>query len=107
MKNLNKIDTQTIVKKLIPLNPEKIILFGSYAKGNPKPESDIDLLIIKITNQKPGKRIEQVLKLTWGNIPHIEPQVLTPEEFKQAIEENRFFITEEVLKYGKILYEKQ
>ena len=34
---------QTIAKKY---NPEKIILFGSYADGNPTPESDVDLLII-------------------------------------------------------------
>jgi len=107
MQNLNINYTDLIINKLKPFNPEKIYLFGSYAKGNPKPESDIDLLIIKKTDQKPGKRIEEVLKLVWGNIPHIEPQVLTPEEFNQAIEQNRFFVTEEILKHGKILYEKQ
>ena len=36
-----------IVERLKPLNPDKIILFGSYAYGNPTEESDIDLFLIK------------------------------------------------------------
>ena len=103
------LNTNSIIDKLKPLDPEKIILFGSYAKGEDyvNPDSDIDLLIIKKTKKEPAERIDEVLKLVWGNNPHIEPQVLTPEEFHQAIEENRFFITQEVLKHGKVIYEKQ
>ena len=36
-----------IVQRLLPLNPDKIILFGSYAYGTPTEDSDLDLLIIK------------------------------------------------------------
>lgn len=35
------------IEKLKPLEPEKIILFGSYAYGTPSQESDVDLLIVK------------------------------------------------------------
>ena len=35
-----------IVERLKPLNPEKIILFGSYAYGTPNEESDIDLYVV-------------------------------------------------------------
>ncbi|MDX9709107.1 MAG: nucleotidyltransferase domain-containing protein [Trichloromonas sp.] len=35
-----------IVARLAPLNPEKIILFGSYAWGDPTPDSDIDLYVV-------------------------------------------------------------
>lgn len=35
-----------IVKKLLPLKPEKIILFGSYAYGTPTKDSDIDLYVV-------------------------------------------------------------
>lgn len=100
------IDTKNIIKKLKPLDPQKIILFGSYAKGSATLESDIDLLIIKETKKRPAQRIGEVLKLVWGNIPHIEPQVLTPVEFQKAVDENRFFITREILPHGKVLYEK-
>jgi len=37
---------QDIVTKLSPLNPEKIILFGSYANGNAHKDSDIDLYVV-------------------------------------------------------------
>ena len=36
-----------IVSSLLPLEPDKIILFGSYAYGNPNEESDIDLFLLK------------------------------------------------------------
>jgi len=35
-----------IVERLKPLNPDKIILFGSYAYGTPTEESDIDLYVV-------------------------------------------------------------
>ncbi|MFT5660605.1 MAG: putative nucleotidyltransferase [Sulfurimonas sp.] len=36
-----------IVERLKPLNPDKIILFGSYAYGTPNEDSDIDLFLVK------------------------------------------------------------
>lgn len=36
-----------IVERLKPLNPDKVILFGSYAYGTPTKDSDIDLFLIK------------------------------------------------------------
>lgn len=100
------IDTADLIKKLKPVDPEKIILFGSVARGLINPDGDIDLLIIKKTKKRPSDRIAEILPLVWGQIPHVEPQVFTPEEFSEAIAQNRFFITQEVLKYGKIIYEK-
>ncbi len=39
------------VKRIVAeLKPEKIILFGSYAYGNPTPDSDVDLLVVMETN---------------------------------------------------------
>ena len=98
---------QDIVHKLKPLDPEKIILFGSYAKSSmAKAGSDIDLLLVMKTNKRPADRVKEVLKRVWGSIPHIEPQVLTPEEYERAIVENHFFITQEVIRNGKVIYEK-
>lgn len=101
------LDIKALVEKLKPLDPEKVILFGSYAKGHPKLTSDVDLLIVRKTNKKPSERITEALSLVWGSIPHIELQVLTPTEFSKAVTENRYFITQEVLKHGKVIYEKK
>ncbi len=45
MKNIENIKNE-IVKALLPLKQEKIILFGSYANGNPTEDSDIDLYVV-------------------------------------------------------------
>ena len=39
--------TPEIIERLKPLNPDKIILFGSYAYGTPNEDSDIDLFLLK------------------------------------------------------------
>jgi predicted nucleotidyltransferase len=38
---------QEIIERLMPLDPDKIILFGSYAYGTPNEDSDIDLFLVK------------------------------------------------------------
>jgi len=55
----------TIVKNLKPLNPHKVILFGSYAYGNPNIDSDLDLCILdkEIKSKKQRKqKIREALK---------------------------------------------
>ena len=46
MVDFEKIKAQ-IVEALIPLEPKKIILFGSYAYGTPNEDSDIDIFLMK------------------------------------------------------------
>lgn len=48
MINIEELKPQ-ILDRLLPLNPDKIILFGSYAYGTPNEDSDIDLFIEKNT----------------------------------------------------------
>lgn len=54
-----------IVNRLKPLNPIKIILFGSYAHGNPNENSDIDLCVVKETIDskiREKRKIRELLK---------------------------------------------
>ena len=51
-----------IVERLKPLNPEKIILFGSYAYGTPNEESDIDLYVVTGDDFIP-KNFDEKMKL--------------------------------------------
>ena len=46
MLQINRIKDE-IVKALAPINPEKIILFGSFAYGTPNKDSDLDICVIK------------------------------------------------------------
>lgn len=42
-----------IVESLLPLNPEKVVLFGSYAYGEPNASSDIDLYVVTSDEHTP------------------------------------------------------
>ncbi|MEM3373712.1 MAG: nucleotidyltransferase domain-containing protein [Candidatus Woesearchaeota archaeon] len=86
--NKKKILNNSKIKNIVyqikkKYNPEKIILFGSYAKGTENEKSDIDLLIIKETDKKFNKRTEEVLNKIEYDIP-IDVFVYTPEEFKKS-----------------------
>jgi len=96
---------EEIIEQIKPYNPEKIILFGSYAYGKPSKDSDIDLLIIKNTKKKYLDRVREVALMLDSKFP-TDIFVLTPEELKKAISENRFMIIDEILPKGKVLYEK-
>lgn len=49
---------QDIVRRLVAaVDPDRIILFGSRARGDAKPDSDVDLLLIKASDEPPHRRI--------------------------------------------------
>ena len=83
--------------------PQKIILFGSYARGNPRPESDVDLMVIMETNLK---ETDQAIQIS-HRIEHrfgLDLIVYTPRRLKERIQLGDWFLRE-VLTEGKILYE--
>ena len=97
---------QEIVRLLVAeYAPEKIILFGSYAYGEPHGDSDIDLLIVKDTTERFLSRLDTVRRLADGAHRHIpfEPIVLTPSEVDQRLRKGDQFI-EEIVTKGETLY---
>lgn len=100
-------DVNLAVKKLKKLNPEKIILYGSLARGDFDEDSDIDLLIIKkgVDRIKPHIRIYQALHALEGEVFRVEPRVYSPQEI-DSVPKNNFFLNE-ALGTGKVIYEKQ
>ena len=67
--------------------PERIILFGSYAYGQPHADSDIDMLIIKDTNERSLDRLvrAQQIAFDWQRDVPFEPIVYTPQETQQGL----------------------
>ena len=88
--------------------PEKIILFGSCARGDFGEDSDIDLLIVKETALRPLDRMREVYKVVYS--PHhylaIDPLVLTSKELTQRLEA-RDYLVQEIVREGKVLYERE
>ena len=96
----------TIVQRLVRrYRPEKIIVFGSAAAGTADADSDIDLLIIKQTEDGYFDRLGKVRRLldTWQPLDIF---VLTPLELEKVVTENRYFVVEEILKKGRVIYER-
>jgi predicted nucleotidyltransferase len=86
-------------------SPEKIILFGSLAGGHVHEWSDIDLVIVKETKERLIERLHKVHLMAAPNIG-VNFIVYTPREVKRMIEQNHYFFTDEILKKGRVLYER-
>jgi predicted nucleotidyltransferase len=85
--------------------PEKIILFGSYAYGQPKPESDVDLLVVMDT---PLRSREQRLEISRALSPRPFPLdivIRTPKQLKERVAVGDPFLLE-ITNRGKVLYEQ-
>jgi predicted nucleotidyltransferase len=97
---------QGILEKLVVnYDPQRVILFGSYAQGDPRPGSDIDLLIIKETPERFIDRwatVRRILSDPKRTVP-LETLVLTPGEVARRLAIGDQFVVE-ILEKGKVLY---
>jgi len=81
--------------------PDKVILFGSYAKGEQRKGSDVDLLVVMPAWNEMSKasRIRWELKAPFS----LDLIVRTPKHLQRGLEENDWFLRE-VVETGKVLY---
>jgi predicted nucleotidyltransferase len=86
-------------------NPERIILFGSYASGKPTPDSDVDLLIVMEDGERPAQRSARVARVLLDVPFPIDILVRTPEELQHRLHIGDYFI-QEILEQGQVLYER-
>jgi predicted nucleotidyltransferase len=94
------------VQKIVAeLNPEKIILFGSYAYGTPNQHSDVDLLIIMKTKASLKERSWAVSRLLLPRPFPVDILVKTPKEVESGLKAGDFFL-KEILMRGKVLYDR-
>ena len=95
------------IKRIVSeLKPEKIILFGSYAYGNPTPDSDVDLLVIMKTRAKHVDRYVAVSNLLYPREFPVDIIVKTPREIETELHKRGNFFMREIMTRGKVLYER-
>ncbi len=87
------------------VDPEKIILFGSFAYGKPTPDSDVDLLIIMNSKLRPHARTVLVSEVLNPRPFPVDLIVRTPAEVEERLRMRDCFF-EEILSRGKVLYER-
>lgn len=93
-----------VVRQIVEkFHPQKIILFGSYARGNPRPESDVDLLVVMETSLR---EIRQALEICLNIDYHfgLDLIVKTPEQLSKRIALGDSFLRE-ITVTGKTVYE--
>lgn len=102
-----------IVDKLLATQPEKIILFGSYAYGEPNINSDLDILVVTGDEHIPASfsekskiylRISKAISDIKKEFP-VDLIVHTKPMHEKFIEIDSLF-ARELLSKGKVLYEK-
>jgi len=86
-------------------DPERIVLFGSYATGEATEDSDLDLLVVARTSLAPGERYAAVRRLLADIPASFDIVVKSPEEFARwrGVVNNIVYFAD---KYGKVLYER-
>ncbi|WP_448383587.1 nucleotidyltransferase domain-containing protein [Desulfosoma sp.] len=94
---------EKIISTFRRFDPEKIILFGSRARGDHDGLSDVDLILVYSTEKRFLDRLEE-LYLAWDTPVALDLLAYTPEEFNRLLDENPF--VQEAVKQGEVLYEK-
>jgi predicted nucleotidyltransferase len=85
-------------------DPDRIILFGSYASGNHRPDSDVDMLVVLPFEGKSFWKSLEILNRTDPIFP-IDLLARQPEDTARRYQEGDPLIRE-ALDHGKVLYER-
>jgi len=89
---------------VLKYRPQKIILFGSLAKGKVRSNTDIDLLVIKETYRPYNDRLREIVDICDYDVG-VDFLVYNPEEFKELSRTNAF-VRNEIIRNGEVIYDK-
>jgi len=96
-----------IVRRIVRLiHPEKIVLFGSYAREDSRSESDIDLLVIADSTEPRYRRAAPLYGALSDILVPMDILVYSPSEVREWSNVRQAFVTTAV-REGKVIYEKQ
>lgn len=97
---------QEITTRIVDVfDPEKVILFGSYATGSSHSDSDVDLLVVMETEATPIQRAVAVKRACRPRFVAMDVLVKTPEEVTTQLQRGNFLLRQ-ILNEGKVLYER-
>jgi predicted nucleotidyltransferase len=86
-------------------DPDRIILFGSRAKGKNKSGSDYDICVLKKGIKHKRKFAQKIYRKLFGVGASVDIIVETPEKFNE-LKDKWFLIYSEIAKFGRVVYEK-
>lgn len=93
-----------IVRRIVVrMDPLKVIIFGSYAKGTATASSDLDVLVVKDTELPMASRVEELRPILETSVFRVDVHVYTQEEVDAYGSESVSFIRS-VLRTGRLVY---
>jgi predicted nucleotidyltransferase len=95
-----------LIKSLLPYDPERLYLFGSWARGEEDDLSDMDVVVIKETEIPFLDRLREVADLIPADVGGVDILVYTPAEFAAMQQEGNAF-AEMILEEARLIYERQ
>ena len=90
-------------KEVTQFHPEQMILFGSYARGTPTADSDVDLLVVMPHEGPPTAKAAEIRKRIRAGFP-MDLVIRSPAEVRRRLRMDDFFIRE-IVERGQKLYE--
>ena len=103
---LEAVRIRQLLDALRRYRPERVYLFGSWARGEEDDLSDLDVVVIKRTSSPFFDRLREVLELLPPGTGGIDVLVYTPEEFEAMQREGNAF-AEMIVEEGKLIYAGQ
>jgi len=98
---------EDIVRRLVEaIDPDKIVLFGSRARGDFHGQSDVDLLIVKSSDQPRHRRAGCAYRALSGIGVPTDILWYTPEEVDEW-SEVKYHVATRATREGRVLYEKK
>jgi predicted nucleotidyltransferase len=93
-----------IVRRIVEVaRPEKIVLFGSAARGAMGPDSDVDLLVVKGGRFHRGRLLEAIYRNLHGAAEAVDVLVVTPKELERYRDEPCLIVAP-ALREGRLVY---
>jgi len=97
---------EEITRRILAISaPEQIILFGSYARGEPGPDSDLDLLVVESSVEAPRRESVRLRRALRGLLVPIDVVVATPQQIKRH-RDTIGLIYGPAVREGRVLYDR-
>ena len=94
-----------LVKQIVErFDPERVILFGSHGYGRPTEGSDVDVLVVMHTDQRPIRQAIEIVRNVEHDFP-LDLIVRTPSQMEERLALGDFFLRE-IVEKGRVLYER-
>ena len=101
---LTAIEIDSCVRQIVArIQPQEVIIFGSYAKGTATIKSDLDIFVIKETEVPMANRVDELVPMLSHTLIPIDVHIYTPEEI-EAYSQEPFSFVSSILKSCKTVF---